>query len=363
MSLQSPPDPRCSRAVLVAVGASTAAVHGLRSVLTSPDGLGLAGCVLLADPGSAADVVRALDRAAEEAEDLFLVHCSGRVLLGDDGAPHIRMVGTDERYPATTALPLAEVGRVVRRSRAARRVVLLDCAPGHLVDDFPDVDGVFVLSAPGRTPRLVSALRDGIAGEGPFLTLDALATACGGRVHDGGLGAAVIARNGVERVRVLQDRLADTEHLLVLLEGEYAKTAEVVDAVRVKISSAAGLTVADVLGGPKAALAELAVAAAAGHWSRVADGIDAVEARINTGSGELSALHAQADELLGQREELRGRLTVYLAMAVRLGLAEDGEIAALHRAAYQMLWTAPCDLDRATVAVGAYQNAVIGRRG
>ncbi|GLW95164.1 hypothetical protein [Actinokineospora globicatena] len=366
------PDPNRSRAVVIGVGgyttlsplpSATASLDNLCAVLTSPDGVGLAHCTVLADPASAADVVRALDQAASEAEDLLLVYCAGRVLSEEGGAPHLATTATDSRYLATTALPLAEIRRILRRSQASRRVVLLDCAPGHAVGDSLDVEGVFVLCAPDHTPALLAALRDGIAGEGSVLTLSALARATGAsRVHDGGLGAEVISLNPVDRVQAVLARLADTEHLLGLLAAEHTKTLGGLAEVRTKISSADRLG-ADVFDAPAAAVRDLRDAAAAGHWSAVAERVDAVDAMINAASESLAVTRARATGLLERRDELRGRLGVYLAMAVRVGLAEDPELAAAHRDAHRLLWTAPCDLAEATVAVTTYQNAVIRRRG
>ncbi|RLK53753.1 hypothetical protein [Actinokineospora cianjurensis] len=366
------PDPNRSRAVLIGVGgyttlaplpSATASLDNLRAILTSPDGVGLTHCAVLADPNSAADVVRVLDQAASEAEDLLLVYCAGRVLAEEGGALHLATVGTDGRYLATTALPLAEMRRIVRRSQASLRVVLLDCVPGHVIGDSLDIDGVFVLCVPDHTPALLTALRDGVVGEGPVLTLSALAAALGtGRVHDGGVGSAVISLNPVDRVRSLRARLAETEILLGELAGEHAKTADRLAEVRAKITSADRLVVADVFDRPAAAVRALADAAAAGRWSTVAEGIDTAIALVEAASDALSVAFSRAEGLLARREELRGRLAVYLAMAVRVGLAEDPELASAHRDAHRLLWTAPCDLAEATVAVTTYQNAVIRRR-
>ncbi|MBM7773430.1 hypothetical protein JOD54_003634 [Actinokineospora baliensis] len=366
------PDPARSRAVLIGVGdyknlpalpTATAALGGLHSVLTSPDGLALSHCAVLANPTSAAEIVRVLDQAAAEAEDLLLVHCAGRVLTEEGGTPHLATVGTDGRYLATTALPLAEIRRILRRCQASRRVLLLDCVPGHVIGDSLDESGVFVLSAPEHTQDLLAALRDGIAGEGPLLTLTALAAVVSsGRVHDGGLGAAVIAANPVDRVRELRGRITEAAQLLAMLVTEHADTANVVADARHKILSADRLVIGDVVADAAGAVRDLESAAAAGHWSRVSGAIDDVEAIIHAGSKSLSVVHAQAKGLLARREELRGRLAVYLAMAVRVGMAEDPELAAAHRAAHRLLWTAPCDLPEATVAVTTYQNAVIRRR-
>ncbi|HEY8478816.1 MAG TPA: hypothetical protein VIL71_03200 [Spirillospora sp.] len=62
--------------------------------------------------------------------------------------------------------------------------------------------------------------------------------------------------------------------------------------------------------------------------------------------------------LLDRRGELRGRLEAYRAKAARLGLAEDERLADLYRRAREVLWTAPCDLRRATAIVGEYQRAI-----
>ncbi|WP_019631835.1 hypothetical protein [Actinomadura atramentaria] len=62
--------------------------------------------------------------------------------------------------------------------------------------------------------------------------------------------------------------------------------------------------------------------------------------------------------LLDRRAELRGRLGAYQAKAARLGLVEDDRVAALHARARDLLWTAPCDLRKATVAVAEYQRAI-----
>ncbi|MFG2090930.1 hypothetical protein [Spirillospora sp. NPDC048824] len=62
--------------------------------------------------------------------------------------------------------------------------------------------------------------------------------------------------------------------------------------------------------------------------------------------------------LLDRRSELRGRLEAYLAKAARLGLVEDERLTALYGEARDVLWTAPCDLRRATMVLGEYQRAI-----
>ncbi|GAA4293389.1 hypothetical protein GCM10023178_66110 [Actinomadura luteofluorescens] len=47
--------------------------------------------------------------------------------------------------------------------------------------------------------------------------------------------------------------------------------------------------------------------------------------------------------------------------ASRLGHAEDAELARSYEQARELLWTSPCDLRKATVALTAYQRAVTSR--
>lgn len=61
---------------------------------------------------------------------------------------------------------------------------------------------------------------------------------------------------------------------------------------------------------------------------------------------------------LDRRDELRGLLDAYRARAARHGVAEHPEPSAAHRAARELLWSAPCDLAAAEQAVRRYQAAV-----
>ncbi|MBB5433940.1 hypothetical protein [Nocardiopsis composta] len=101
----------------------------------------------------------------------------------------------------------------------------------------------------------------------------------------------------------------------------------------------------------------------AGHWAELAAAADALrrDARAAAEAARRSE-HADAG-LLARRAELRGRLDAYRMKAVRLGRAEDPEAARLLRAAHDLLWTAPCDLDAADAALAAYQRAVVAAPG
>ncbi|OHV36236.1 hypothetical protein CC117_18720 [Parafrankia colletiae] len=88
--------------------------------------------------------------------------------------------------------------------------------------------------------------------------------------------------------------------------------------------------------------------------------------------GGLARWHTLADETervaktvartnampLDQRRELRGRLEAAHAKAVRLGLAEDEELSALHARAFGTLYRAPSDLVVAERLTMAYLHAL-----
>jgi hypothetical protein len=112
-----------------------------------------------------------------------------------------------------------------------------------------------------------------------------------------------------------------------------------------------------------------------GAWTSVATEAAAFEHRL----GQVAAALAEANERYGaplsQRSDLRGLLDAYRDRAAKAGLTETAsgpatpdpvgpvELAALYAKAHETLWTAPCDLDAATVQVTAYQQAVLAGLG
>jgi hypothetical protein len=91
----------------------------------------------------------------------------------------------------------------------------------------------------------------------------------------------------------------------------------------------------------------------AGRAEELEDAAEAALAVASTAVEDISGL-------LDRRNELRGRLEAYKARAGRLGRAEDAELGRLYRHAHDLLWTAPCDLRRATAALARYQRAIRG---
>jgi len=110
-------------------------------------------------------------------------------------------------------------------------------------------------------------------------------------------------------------------------------------------------------------LASLGALAAGGQWSRLQAELDRCEAELAASAAETSQAGRLAAAAVARRDELRGLLGAYKAKAARLGAAEDDALAARHDQAYDLLWTAPCDLDAAESAVSDYQRAILATEG
>ncbi|MGW4644346.1 hypothetical protein ACWEN6_37905 [Sphaerisporangium sp. NPDC004334] len=95
-----------------------------------------------------------------------------------------------------------------------------------------------------------------------------------------------------------------------------------------------------------------------GRWLELAERLTSLERGVEEALAHATRTTESVAGLIGRRDELRGRLSAYQAKAVRLGHAEDLALAGLYGAARDLLWTAPCDLRRATVAVAEYQRAI-----
>ena len=108
-------------------------------------------------------------------------------------------------------------------------------------------------------------------------------------------------------------------------------------------------------------LAGLDALAARGQWSRLAAELERCEADLAASGARTADLRQAAEAALGQRDELRGLLRAYKAKAARLGAAEDADLAGRYERAYQLLWTAPCDLPAAEASVADYQRAILAK--
>ena len=97
---------------------------------------------------------------------------------------------------------------------------------------------------------------------------------------------------------------------------------------------------------------------AAGRWTRLASELDVISKQAAAVIRQCKDAEQAAAGLIGTRNEMRGLLDSYRAMAGGLGAAENAELDAIYQQAKQLLWTAPCDLEAATAAVNGYQQAV-----
>lgn len=97
-------------------------------------------------------------------------------------------------------------------------------------------------------------------------------------------------------------------------------------------------------------------------WPELSGALSALERDTAAAVERLRAVRTDIDALLARRDELRGLLQAYRAMAGGRGRGEDEALEALHHRAYDVLWRAPCDLDDASRLVGEYQLAVTAPR-
>jgi hypothetical protein len=376
-----------------------------------------------------------LAQAAAEAEDMLLVYYAGHGLTWTNRNDlYLALRNSRPHIAGTSALRCADIRQVFLDSRAATRVLILDCCfSGRAIEQSManqadallggvDVDGAYILTAtegpqPALSPdghrntlftgELLRALREGIPGGPELLTLDVLyqhLTAVLRRRNlptpraraDSAAGQLALARNAATRgggaagrsarsggeyrgsgdIGELQKRVSELERLREEHPGRLAELRSAIDALAAaEMRAAQGCrTALEKIADPglvpptprapalRDRLADLERLAAADQWTRLADGLTAVHQQVEQAARAAAALQEAADGSLDRRIELRGRLAVFLAMAVRLGVAEQAEFGARYAEAHGLLWTRPCDQRAATRAVLAYQRLVIERR-
>ncbi|WP_121182178.1 hypothetical protein [Nocardiopsis sp. Huas11] len=126
-----------------------------------------------------------------------------------------------------------------------------------------------------------------------------------------------------------------------------------------KISAPEAVEVPDPVPGLRARLKGMDVLRAQSRWRDLGALLGELQRAVHTAADDAREREANLTGLLERRAELRGRLDAYRARAVRLGLAEEDRLVDLHREAHWGLWSAPCDLRRATVALSAYQRTLV----
>jgi Caspase domain/WD domain, G-beta repeat len=242
-------DPARSRVVLVGVpfyadgslkdfGVIERNVVDLLAVLTDPStgGLDPSHCTQTEPRASMADIGTLLGRAADEATDLLLFYYCGHGLIGGmrDRQLYLSVYHTDKGREAYTALPFEAVRQDFLRSRAARRVVILDCCfSGRIVGGTlspadqeiaaqVQIDNSYILaSAPGDHPALVldgephtafthrflEILKEGKPGPGEALTLADIYELLESRLIAAGLPRMqALATGGADRLPLVRNR-------------------------------------------------------------------------------------------------------------------------------------------------------------
>lgn len=128
-----------------------------------------------------------------------------------------------------------------------------------------------------------------------------------------------------------------------------------------KIASPAIAEVFDETPALRAQLDDVRTLVARHDWPGLTGALAAVTTATTQAAARVRDVRDTADALLGRRSELRGRLDAYRVKAAQLRLTEDPEITASYQAAYDLLWTVPCDLRAATRALNRYQQAISAR--
>ncbi|WP_034483508.1 hypothetical protein [Actinomadura oligospora] len=156
-------------------------------------------------------------------------------------------------------------------------------------------------------------------------------------------------------------RLANAESLISEVRRAHEAALRAYAEALEKIASPGLSEPSDLAGSLADRLAALRSLPATGRWDELAERLADLERAAADARARKQRERDLAAGLLERREELRGRLAAYRVKAARLGLAEDAELLRIHERARELLWTSPCDLRAATVALSGYQQAVNSR--
>lgn len=164
-----------------------------------------------------------------------------------------------------------------------------------------------------------------------------------------------------QAVQIKEDHAGRMNALAELIARVGAAEREVLtarDEVLVKIASPALPPMPDQARNLHDRFMALSSPHAAGEWIELARHTTDLERAAEEALAQAREARALITGLIDRRDELRGRLEAFRAKAVRLGRAEDTRLGDIYRRARDLLWTAPCDLRQATVAVASYQRAI-----
>jgi DNA repair exonuclease SbcCD ATPase subunit len=166
------------------------------------------------------------------------------------------------------------------------------------------------------------------------------------------LAELAATRDSVDsRLERLNAAIADIDTTLA-----QARTVET--TVHEKVASPGLTAIPDLTTPLRARIDGLTPLRQAGNWFSLSGELSAVDREVAAARDQAAATLRARTGLLDRRQELRGRLDAYRAKAERLGLAENLDLAALHKQAYDLLYTRPTDLAAGTRAVNQYQQAV-----
>jgi hypothetical protein len=270
---------------------------------------------------------------------------------------------------ATTQVTLAELVTTMKATYATVTAVLAEAAAAsstalQRIDPLESQLRSAIATAEVVGPEHLAALtriRDRIAATRSLAVSDPLAIdpAHPLRAEDTDLGA--ITRQLAELVAArdsFNDRISRINAKLADIEATRERARAVNAEVRGKVITSGLPQIVDLTPPLRDRLGRLSALRQAAGWRQVAIELDRLDRAVDGAHAQTRSQLAAYTGLLGRRAELRGRLDAYRAKAARLGRAEDLELAALHRQAHDLLFTAPCDLAAATVAVNRYQQAV-----
>jgi hypothetical protein len=165
-----------------------------------------------------------------------------------------------------------------------------------------------------------------------------------------------------ERLRRIDELVAEADRAEIAARDSYAAVAKRIAGAPAVAERAVALRLQ--VSGVRVALRDLGPAAEfEPHRSQVLAALASCERTALRVRRRAEAAELVLTSLIATRDELRGRLDGYRAVAVAGGLAEDPALGDLFAAAHRLLWQGPCDLADAARAVTEYLRAVWARLG
>ena len=99
-------------------------------------------------------------------------------------------------------------------------------------------------------------------------------------------------------------------------------------------------------------------AAGSVSWRESAEQLDALSSAVRSHAEELASRRAAAGQAIRDRDDLRGLLESFRAMAIRRGVIESDGVMSADCRAHDTLYEAPTDLAAAQALVMAVRAAV-----